>query len=1439
MRYFGICVGASTISAVELSASNPAPKIERIILKTHEGNARKTLEEVLNGLKITHGDSICVTGRKFRNFINLSSITEPEAIEKAYEFVAHGEKYSAIVSAGGETFMVYSLDDNGKISNVYTGNKCASGTGEFFLQQIRRMDLTIEDAMTLARGNTPHKVAGRCSVFCKSDCTHALNKGEPKGNVVAGLCQMIAGKISELLTKVKADKVMIVGGTSQNSVVMNYLKSELPHIYIPSEAPYFEALGAALWSIGNETIPFPGYKNFYRHSESSFSFHPPLKDYKSLVTFKDINFARMRDGEEAIIGLDVGSTTTKAVILRTSDNAIAGSIYLRTNGDPVGASRKCYAELAKQAPSGIKIIGLGVTGSGRQIAGLHALTNGIINEIIAHATAAVYFDAEVDTIFEIGGQDAKYTYITSGVPSDYAMNEACSAGTGSFLEEAAKESLGIDVKEIADIAMSANRPPNFNDQCAAFISSDIKNAAHEGIPKEDIVAGLVYSICMNYANRVKGNRPYGKKIFMQGGVCYNYAVPVAMAALIGKEIIVPPEPGLMGAFGVALELKNRINLGLSKQQSFNLSELAEREVEYGRTFHCKGGKEKCDRNCEISTIIIKGQKYPFGGACNKYYNMRYNIEYDAEELDLVALRQKLIFGKYSEDLRHDLNENAPVIGINRSFLANSLFPLYYNFFTKLGMRVILPDEVDDEGIDKKGAAFCFPVEIAHGLFQNLINKKPDYIFLPHVIEIDSDDGPGYKKNCVFVQAEPFYLKTTFRKKLRGIKVLSPKLSFHDGIRSQEKVFIKLARELGYGIKDGIVAHDYACSKQEEYLREAQKIGKEAIEELRRSPEEFAVILFGRPYNSFAKEANMGIPHKFASRGLKIIPFDFLPLNRNFSDETMYWGTGRMLIAASDFVKKDPQLYGTFITNFSCGPDSFIITYFRDIMGKKPSLTLEIDYHTADAGLNTRIEAFIDIVKRYRELERSKKIPLADDTFVPAEVVIRNNAAIVVTASEEKVPLKDPRVRVLVPSMGDLGTEAFSAALRSLGVNAVPLPMPDYDVLKTGRGATTCKECLPMLLTAGSVLKYVEKNQRKGEILVYFMPKSTGPCRFGQYNVYLRKFIKKNRIPDVAVLTLSDDNSYAGLGSKFSYRAWQAIVISDIMEDIRQAINVIAVEPESAMKIFEKEWENIILAIERKNGISVQKQLQISARNLRKIPVKYPITQAKFVAIIGEIYVRRDALSRQGITDYLAKRGFISRIAPVGEYIYYSDYLLRKKLSRTKLTLSEKLEHKLKGFFQIRIEDKFKRILASSGLYEYEQIDVEKTIKHASHLISPYMAGESILTVGLGLREILSTACGVISIGPFGCMPSRVAESILSQEMNIEGLSRLNGYKKNMPSDNCLKDLPFLAIESDGQAYPQIIQAKLETFCLQADRIHEKMLSLNKHTISSDSHCKKE
>jgi predicted CoA-substrate-specific enzyme activase len=688
VKTIGLCLGASRISlaAVEVVRTGSINRLTTVAV-SHNGNVTDTLQNLLTGFNGIPS-RIAVTGRKFRDKLDYPAISEGEAVEFAFSHLQH--KYNGcdtIVSAGGEAFVAYKLDRHGKICDVFTGNKCASGTGEFFLQQLKRMDLTVEQAMSLVDLDNPYLMAGRCSVFCKSDCTHALNKGEPKNRVVSGLCKMMAGKILELAQKCRSNKLLLTGGTANNSAMVEFVRRGLDKprtLVVAGEADYFEALGTAVWaaSIPDDTFSSSPSRSDSNKSRKSFAFLPGLKDFEEQVTFSTWTTASPENGDRCIVGTDVGSTTTKAVVMREKDSAVLASIYLRTNGDPVEAARNCYRALAFQLPCPVKIIGLGVTGSGRQIAGLHAGTAGIVNEILAHATAAVHFDPDVDTIFEIGGQDAKYTFLVNGVPADYAMNEACSAGTGSFLEEAAKETMGVDHSNIAELALNGTHAPNFNDQCAAFIGSDIKNAIQEGIPTADILAGLVYSVCQNYSNRVKGNRPVGNKVFMQGGVCYNRAVPMAMAAISGKKIVVPPEPGLMGAYGVALEIKRKIEQDSIKEQRFDLTELADRTVSYGKPFACSGGKDGCDRKCSINVVEIDGTRYPFGGACNKYVNLRHNVGYDVEQLDFVAKREQLVFKEYVSQAVCPKGRQR--IGLTKALLSNSLFPLYYNFFSRLG-----------------------------------------------------------------------------------------------------------------------------------------------------------------------------------------------------------------------------------------------------------------------------------------------------------------------------------------------------------------------------------------------------------------------------------------------------------------------------------------------------------------------------------------------------------------------------------------------------------------------------------------------------------------------------------------------------------------------------------------------------------------------------------
>lgn len=1425
-RSYGICLGASTISAVELVKTKDGCKITKIIRKKHEGNPKKVYEEVLRELN-TGDFPVLVTGRHFRNFVNLPSITEAEAVESALQYISRKEdKYDVLVSAGGETFIVYRLDDDLRIAGISTGNKCASGTGEFFLQQVKRMALTLEGAMEIAGQGEFYRVSGRCSVFCKSDCTHALNKGVPVANVTSGLCKMIAEKIIELVKKLPHKKVMITGGTALNKPVIKYIRQEIKNVTVPEEAPYFEALGAALLGFTKgEKVK----DELFKEGETSFSRLSPLKQAENLVTFYESKRGQFNEFNKCIIGLDVGSTTTKAVLLRIEDDAILSSVYLRTNGNPVESSRKCYEAIYNNIKDKkVEIIGIGVTGSGRQIAGLFTLTDGIINEIIAHASAAVYFDPGVDTIFEIGGQDAKYTHITNGVASDYAMNEACSAGTGSFLEEAAKESLNIDYRDIADLALQAGAPPNFNDQCAAFISSDIKNATHEGISQNDILAGLVYSICFNYVNRVKGHRPIGNKIFMQGGVCYNKAVPLAMASIINKPIVVPPDPGLMGAFGVALEIKKRINLGLFKEQNYDLKEIVERKVAYEKPFICAGGKEKCDLKCSINMIRIGEKVYPFGGACNRYYNIRYNIDVDAEKMDYVKIRNELAFTKYCQVLK--VKPGAPTIGINKSFITYQVFPLYYNFFRSLGCNIIVPDKINEKSIYRQTTSFCFPAQVALGLFDNLSDKIPDFYFIPHTEEMYVAHGNSRKEfssTCIFVQGEAFWMAQIFKDKVLKEKIIAPTLNFRKGYEKERDKFIEIGRKLGFSKKESSKAFDDAVVIQYQYRQEKKEIGKKFLDELHKDPTKVAIILFGPPHNALSDDTNKGIPKKVSSRGYAILPFDLLPYDNEVieepHDDYMHWEIGQKIIRASQMVKKDKQLFGIYITNFLCAMDSLLVTYFRRIMKEKPNLTLEIDGHTADAGIDTRIEAFIDVIKNYLEIKSVSKV-VVDSDFAPAKVVVEKSGMYFIDSNREKISIKDPRVKMIMPSMGDISTKLFAAVVRKSGIKAYFTGVSDKETLRFGRSVTTGKECLPMILCVGSMLKYLKNEKTKDEKLIIFQPRAAGYCRLGQYHVFMNMLIRERKIKDVALLSLANEEKYAGLGLQFTINAWRAIVAGDVLDDIRNTLWTIAKNTKQAEDIFNEEIKKIVAAIEGTSSTDFYRQLRLTSKKLREIPLRMSMEEVPEIAVMGEIFVRRDSFSNKDIAKRLAQRGFVARVSHISEWLYYLSYMINNKLHIPNYTFWGWIEFFISDSIQRKIEKEIKNILSESGLYKSELVNIDDIIKYSKHILPKNLKGEPGMILGTMLRDIFSKYAGIINIGPFSCMPVRFTESIANNILDMKSKIEAYKYAGIEIKENGFKEkdrIPFLTIEVDGNPWTQIIEARFESFCLQAARVAEK------------------
>ena len=467
----------------------------------------------------------------------------------------------------------------------------------------------------------------------------------------------------------------------------------------------------------------------------------------------------------------------------------------------------------------------------------------------------------------------------------------------------------------------------------------------------------------------------------------------------------------MGAFGVALEIKEKIDLGLMKPGEFFLKNLAEREVSYKKPFVCIGGKEKCDLACSINLIEVEGRTYPFGGACNKYYNIINKTKVNTDKYDYVKKRQYLTFEKYAPKVI--LSEDAKTVGINQSFHTHTIYPLYYNFFTNLGFRVVLSDKVDEKGLEREHASFCYPAQVALGLFADLIEKNPDYYFIPEIFEMYVEDAEHHRIDfnctCVFVSGEPFYLKQAFKDLVQEDKIITPFFNFANGFDKEETKFIEVAARLGIEDEARVKeAFRQAIKMQEDYQNELFIMGREFTEFLKQHPEEMAIVLVGRPYNSFTELANKGIPKKFASRGVYVVPYDMFDYRGQAVDDNQYWEGGKKILKAARIIKNNPQMYATYISNFSCGPDSMLLTTFRSLMGTKPSLTLELDGHTADAGINTRIDAALDIIKNYRRVQFKISDPDFSD-FIPARIEFDSKQGYFISSSGEKIPLSDPRL----------------------------------------------------------------------------------------------------------------------------------------------------------------------------------------------------------------------------------------------------------------------------------------------------------------------------------------------------------------------------------------------------------------------------------------------
>lgn len=881
-----------------------------------------------------------------------------------------------VFEMGGQTSKYIRLGETDSPDRVVmldyqSSTECAAGTGSFIDQQASRLLYDVEQVGQAACGATcAARVAGRCSVFAKTDMIHAQQMGYTTEQILRGLCEAVARNFKSSIVKGRrvASPVMLVGGLALNDGVRNALRDtfKLPEsdFLVPDLHCWIPAIGAAVLASkenGNCAAVWTHMQDEEALAEKFPTMAPLSLEQVKLLreSVSPVTLPHVNQRVEAYLGIDVGSVSTNLVVIDSSGKLLK-EIYVPTAGRPIEVVTAGLHEIAAELGPQIEIRGVGTTGSGRELIGELTGADTINDEITAHKTGATHVCrqlgiAPVDTIFEIGGQDSKFISVRHGVVVDFAMNEACAAGTGSFLEEQA-EKLGVSIKgEFARLALSSSGPIALGERCTVFMARDVSNLMLKGAAVSDLCAGLAYSVALNYLNRVVRGRKIGDTIFFQGGTAYNDAVAAAFSVILQKPIIVPPHNGVIGAIGMALIARDRV-CSRGEKSKFRGFDLSRVDIS-SRDFVCRA----CSNYCEMKEFVIGGEKSYWGDQCSDKFRKRTRTDRQPVIEDLVSLRDELLEVELEKH-----KETRQTVGIPRTMYFYDRFPFWCTYLQELGYNVTVSPPTDAaiaaHGEELAIAQPCFPVQVAHGHVHALLQQSLDYILLPNIVDAETPFLQEESKLCPWNQTLPFVTRAVeqLENRLNG-NLLCPTIHFRQGPSYVRDELRGLARKLGRRKSASDRAAESAYRAQERFRAALQRAGQAALCKLS-ATEEPAVVLLGRPYNLYDRNVCCDIPRKLrALYGINVVPLDFLPLDlEDISDvnDSMYWNSGRLILAAAQITRRNPRLHLIYISNFKCGPDSFLKS-FLDEAGGKPCLVLQFDGHSNDAGYLTRCEAYLD------------------------------------------------------------------------------------------------------------------------------------------------------------------------------------------------------------------------------------------------------------------------------------------------------------------------------------------------------------------------------------------------------------------------------------------------------------------------------------------------
>ena len=1414
----GIDVGSTTVKIAILDDDD---KLIYGDYQRHRADIRSTIISVANKAldylekNIENGAERTVTvkvtgsgGLSVSQWLNIPFIQEVIASTTAVKKLI--PQTDVVIELGGEDAKITYFD--GGVEQRMNGT-CAGGTGAFIDQMAALLETDASGLNKLAAGaNQIYPIAARCGVFAKTDIQPLINEGARREDIAASIFQAV---VSQTISGLACGKpirgnVAFLGGPLHfldqlRKRFVETLKLSEAETIVPENAQLFVASGCAFsaertFTGDNENFQFPtittfrdSLKNLVDAELSEVQRLEPLfKDEKELEEFRTRHESqKARRGELAkthgpvFLGLDSGSTTTKAVLI-DKDGKIIWNFYAHNQGNPVELAVQVLKDLYKQLPDDVYIARAVSTGYGEALFQAALGVDSGEVETITHFRAANFFVPGVEFLLDIGGQDMKCLRMKDGAIVSIQLNEACSSGCGSFLDNFAN-TMGMDVREFGQIALMASKPIDLGSRCTVFMNSRVKQAQKEGASVADIAAGLSYSVIKNALFKVIKLRKasdIGSKVVVQGGTFFNDAILRAFEKIAGVNVYRPDVAGLMGAYGSALIAYDQwCDLTAPKpgepEGTFHdvrsgiatLADLENFKVEL-ELKRCG----KCQNNCllTINTFSTGDSKRTFitGNRCEKgaefegdvidasnKANSSFDEDYDGKPLpNLFDWKYKRLF-KYVPRKPED----APMgdVGIPRVLNIYENYPFWFTFFNELGFRVVLSQRssrlVYEKGLETiPSESVCYPGKISHGHVESLLQRGVKFIFYPCApYEKQEDSGAGNHYNCPIVTSYPEVLRNNIDKLRQDSSIIymDPFLPIYDKKALAERLVEEIGGKFPTLTKDKIIAASNAAwAEQEQFRADVARAGEDALEEII-TRGATGIVLAGRPYH-LDPEINHGIPEMINGLGLAVFTEDSIshlgtierPLR--IIDQ---WSYHNRLYRAAQFVSEMQNLELVQLTSFGCGLDAVTADQVDEILRAKSRMytLIKIDEGSNLGAVRIRIRSLIAAVKERRRNKR--------------KIEIKSSAYNRVVFTEEM----KKEYTIIGPQMSPIHFRLLQKAFESDGFNFVILDSVDPKAVEAGLKYVNNDACYPSLLVAGQMIAALESGKYDLNKVALVITQTGGGCRATNYIGFIRRALNDAGWSHIPVLSLSAQGFEKNPGFKLTLplidSLIRAVMLGDLLMRVLYRTRPYEAVPGSANQLYEK-WnaKAEMLFSKRITRNQYHKLIKDIVRDFDNLPLK-PIKKPR-VGVVGEILVKFHPTANNQIVETIEREGAECVMPDLADFFFYSfsDDIIRHR--DLKFPKKKAIFAKLLVWVLDLYRDKMIKYLKHSRRFEAPS-SIFKLMKGVDDIVQlGNMTGEGWFLTAEMVELIEEGAPSIACVQPFACLPNHVTGKGMIKEL---------------------------------------------------------------------------